>query len=576
MRILKILFFLSLSVSLFAQLQPTKNFYDLAMQAENDYQIAAEAKMAAKDLGLPLSIYTKEGVLIEVMGLENGQPVYGVITNLQNPFQDATTSFYRQISASYNLESARVYYGDGKLTNPNLGLTFSANKADSYLMVPESSNDRVMLFDANDGSLVNAVWIEDPTNLGTPIQAMLAPWGNVTVSDQLDDAVVEYDTSGSFVKILADINAGLDNVRGHNYRPDNGNIVVTVASGVNSDAIMEFDQSGGFIGNFIAPNAAVMDSPWDIIFRDSDVLVTASSSNAVHRYDLTGNYLDNLVPSIAFPEQIFEFSSGDLGVAGFSIPSGLYIYDANGNQKNFWTAITGNRGVYELGNGNIMTTNGGGVHILDGTNGSLISSPVEGVSARFVGKLEFGVIPVELTSFVANVVNGTVNLVWETATETNNSGFEVQRSSDGTGYTVVSFVDGKGTTTEKTKYNFSDQPGSGQFYYRLKQIDFDGTSTFSNSIMVDLGLPTEFSLDQNYPNPFNPSTNIQFSLPEASSVKLVVYNLLGQEVATLFNGVMEAGTHKVNFDAANLNTGLYVYKLEANDFVATKKMMLMK
>jgi hypothetical protein len=94
--------------------------------------------------------------------------------------------------------------------------------------------------------------------------------------------------------------------------------------------------------------------------------------------------------------------------------------------------------------------------------------------------------------------------------------------------------------------------------------------------MVDLGLPTEFSLDQNYPNPFNPTTNIQFSLPEASSVKLVVYNLLGQEVATLLNSVMEAGTHKVNFDAANLNTGLYVYKLEANDFVATKKMMLMK
>ncbi len=89
-------------------------------------------------------------------------------------------------------------------------------------------------------------------------------------------------------------------------------------------------------------------------------------------------------------------------------------------------------------------------------------------------------------------------------------------------------------------------------------------------------MPVEFELAQNYPNPFNPTTNIQFSLPEASSVNLVVYNLLGQEVATLANGFMEAGIHKVNFDAANLNTGLYVYKLEANDFVATKKMMLMK
>lgn len=576
MRLIQTLFFLLLSVSLFAQLQPTESFEDLAMQGEEDYTLVAEAKAVARAHGLPLSIFTETGVMIEVMGLENGQPVYGVISDLRHPFNKATTAFYKTIASTYNLETARVYYGEGKLTNPNLGFSFTTNKADSYLMVPESSNDRVMLFDANDGSLVNVAWIEDPTNLSTPIKAMLAPWGNVTVSDQINDAVAEYDTSGNFLQYLVDENDGLNNNRGHGFRPDNGNLVVTIGSDPNSDAIMEFDQSGNYVGNFIEPNAAIMDSPFDIIFRASDVLVTASTSDAVHRYDLSGNYLDNLVPSINFPEQIFEFSSGDLGVAGFSLPSGVYIYDSNGNQLQYWSAITGNRGVYELGNGNVMTTNGGGVHILDGTTGALVSSPVEGVSGRFIGKLEYEVIPVELTSFTANVVNETVNLVWETATETNNSGFEVQRSSDGTNYTVISFVDGMGTTTEKTSYNFSDQPGSGQFYYRLKQIDFDGTFAFSQSVMVDLGLPTEYSLDQNYPNPFNPTTNIQFSLPEASSVNLVVYNLLGQEVATVFNGFIEAGTHKVNFDAANLNTGLYVYKLEANDFVATKKMMLMK
>jgi hypothetical protein len=186
-------------------------------------------------------------------------------------------------------------------------------------------------------------------------------------------------------------------------------------------------------------------------------------------------------------------------------------------------------------------------------------------------------VPVELTSLSASVAGNAVTLNWTTATETNNSGFEVQKADQNKNWERVGFVEGKGTTSETQSYSFVDNSvNSGVYYYRLLQVDFDGTTELSQEVEVNVNMPVEFELAQNYPNPFNPTTNIQFSLPEASSVNLVVYNLLGQEVATLANGFMEAGIHKVNFDAANLNTGLYVYKLEANDFVATKKMMLMK
>ncbi len=221
---------------------------------------------------------------------------------------------------------------------------------------------------------------------------------------------------------------------------------------------------------------------------------------------------------------------------------------------------TGNGDVDLKGNGDGTYT----VYVLSANNGLGAYTTVDPV-------------PVELTSFSASVSGNAVTLNWSTATESNNSGFEIQRANENRNWERVGFVEGKGTTSETQNYSYTDNSvSSGVYYYRLLQVDFDGTTELSNEVEVNVSLPAAFELAQNYPNPFNPTTNIQFSLPEASSVNLVVYNLLGQEVATLVNGFMEAGIHKVNFDAANLNTGLYVYKLEANDFVATKKMMLMK
>ena len=186
-------------------------------------------------------------------------------------------------------------------------------------------------------------------------------------------------------------------------------------------------------------------------------------------------------------------------------------------------------------------------------------------------------VPVELTSFTASVIGNSVNLVWETASELNNSGFSVERTSANSEYTEVGFVPGFGTTTEAKSYSFSDQNlQNGIYLYRLKQIDFDGTFEYSEEIEVEVITPASFSLDQNYPNPFNPSTRIKYSVPESGNIRLSVYNTVGEEVAVLVNGFSQAGSFDVTFDASNLSTGVYLYKLQSANSVQTKKMMLLK
>ena len=189
------------------------------------------------------------------------------------------------------------------------------------------------------------------------------------------------------------------------------------------------------------------------------------------------------------------------------------------------------------------------------------------------------IVPVELTSFTGNVNNlGQVLLNWETASELNNQGFEIERRTESSEFRTIGFVEGNGTTTEPRSYNYLDKTvEQGINYYRLKQVDFDGTYSYSDEVEVDVtAAPLTFDLAQNYPNPFNPSTNIKFSVPESGNVKLSVYNLVGEEVAVLVNGFSQAGFFEVTFDASNLSSGVYLYKLQSANSVQTMKMMLLK
>lgn len=187
-------------------------------------------------------------------------------------------------------------------------------------------------------------------------------------------------------------------------------------------------------------------------------------------------------------------------------------------------------------------------------------------------------VPVELTSFTASISDaGQVVLNWQTATETNNRMFEIERKTANSEYSTIGFVNGAGTTTEQHSYSFIDRNvASGNYTYRLKQIDFDGHFQYSNEVSVNAVGPTTFDLAQNYPNPFNPTTNINFSIPESGNVKLSVYNAIGQEVALLINGPVNSGQHEVTFNANSLPSGAYFYKLQSNNSVMVKKMLLLK
>jgi hypothetical protein len=187
-------------------------------------------------------------------------------------------------------------------------------------------------------------------------------------------------------------------------------------------------------------------------------------------------------------------------------------------------------------------------------------------------------VPVELVSFTASSAGNIVTLNWLTATEINNRGFEIERSGNKTNWILIGFKEGNGTISEPQHYTYSDfleNTNSSTFYYRLKQIDFDGSFRYSEIIEVEI-TPTNYSLSQNYPNPFNPTTNFKFQIANSGFVSMKVFDVLGNEVANLVNEELSAGEYEVEYNASGLPSGVYFYKLSAGSFTDTKKMILMK
>jgi hypothetical protein len=189
-------------------------------------------------------------------------------------------------------------------------------------------------------------------------------------------------------------------------------------------------------------------------------------------------------------------------------------------------------------------------------------------------------LPVQLASFVGNIFGNSAELQWETVSEVNNYGFNVQRyNSISNDYETIGFVAGKGVPSA---YSYKDENVSGSLEYRLEQIDNNGLTSYFGPIMLNPNsvgsdaVPAVFALNQNYPNPFNPSTIINYQLAFDNYTTLKVYNIIGKEVATLVNGFINAGSHKVTFDASNLSAGVYIYKLQSGNNVEVRKLTLMK
>jgi hypothetical protein len=194
-----------------------------------------------------------------------------------------------------------------------------------------------------------------------------------------------------------------------------------------------------------------------------------------------------------------------------------------------------------------------------------------------INPLDESLLSVKVESMNATQTHNNVTINWTTSTETNNLGFDIERKAENNIYVKVAFIQGKGTTTIKQTYSFTDNNlASGNYTYRIKQIDFNGSVHYLKEMNVIVGLPTSYSLEQNYPNPFNPNTTIKYQLPKAGFVTLKLFDIIGREVATLINENKVAGRFSVEFNASKLPSGVYIYELKSPGFTSSKKMMLTK
>lgn len=256
-----------------------------------------------------------------------------------------------------------------------------------------------------------------------------------------------------------------------------------------------------------------------------------------------------------------------------------YITSTDSNANGFSPEII----VDSAGNGSVIMATARMLYaqgrivggITPGKQSLTIAYPVYGEMAI---SMEWGALPVELSSFTSSISAQNVSLDWTTTSETNNAIFSIERITDQTGWTVIGSVEGNGTTTSSHSYNYTDiNVLSGTYKYRLKQIDYNGNFEYFNlSNEVVIGIPQKYSVSQNYPNPFNPTTKIMYSIPIEGIVSIKVFDLTGKEIVTLVNEFKTAGSYSVDLNGSNLSTGNYYYRVISGNFIQTKKMTLIK
>lgn len=501
-KILILLVLLILTGKLYPQ---NTDFITLLENSERNPATVMEARKLAGMQNLPVLIYVKGEIFAEARDIENGKVVYTVIRNFLHPFENGSAEYIEDISLEYDLTKAKLVYNNGNIVD-NTGEEFQINisprtSITSMLLVMDSYNNKVIGLDPQTGDIIDTSFIpRQDTMLATPKVAIQTPWGKIFISDQLKDVVYEFDTAGTYIGIFAPQGGPntsiLDNIRGIGFRPNN-NLLVTVGSGTNTNTLQQFSPSGSHIGTFISnPNFT---SPFDVIFADNKYYVTSSTTSAsavkIGIFDSTGAYIGPFTSrdSTRFCQQIVKLNDGNFAVSAFSIPGvGIQIFSSNGTFIKVLTGVSNNRGVYQLGNGNFVTTNATGLYEIDDTTGALVRTILSG-STVFSGQ------------YITKYVPGPV------------------------------------------------------------------TGISGNKTVID-----DFKLMQNYPNPFNPVTKINFDVPKQSKVMLTVFDVLGREIKTIVNADLTAGSYSYDFDAGNLSSGVYFYKLSADNFSAVKKMVLLR
>jgi len=471
-----------------------------------------------------------------------------------------------------------VYFGTGSTIykSTNMGETFSQTGTN----VPGSSDIKCIILDDN--------------NPGTFLVAIeSSPNDKVykTINDGLNWTLSLDEGQMSFFGIPME------------QDPSNPQIIFTM---VNSNFKKSTDF--GIMWTTISSNFGTGGAPCDIaVFPDTNIILIGDNGTGIFKstdYGLTWSQkfftsgeiptvsVDYTHPGVAWATkwsggggllkstdygETWSLQSGFNGISMW----GVHVQPTDGN-----VVIAG---CYSCGSGTWRSRDGGQTWTIININSSNYQISIIDSMNQFAAqgsgfyKLESDYfVPVELSSFTSTLINKDVVLDWITATELNNQGFDIEHSYDNQNFIKIGFVPGFGTTSESKSYSFTvSDVKSGIQYYRLKQIDFDGSYTYSPTVEAEGPVPSEFALYQNHPNPFNPSTKISFTLPVESDVKIKLFNMLGQEVGEIVNSIFQPGIHNIDFTAEGMSSGAYIYTLEASgvngqNFTSTKKLILMK
>lgn len=282
----------------------------------------------------------------------------------------------------------------------------------------------------------------------------------------------------------------------------------------------------------------------------------------------------------------FNPGSGTASKTSNSSSEDIFIAKYSSTGSYSWVNSYGSSGSTEAGYGIFAETSSYvyGTGIFTGTIDFNAGAGTDNHTASsydaFFGKFNTssGALPVELTSFTGEIVENTVHLNWETATEINNYGFQVERKSENGNWEKISLIRGSGNSNSTRHYSYIDRGlNNGVYFYRLRQIDNDGKFKFSKEIEINLSTASEgIIVSQNYPNPFNPETTIKYSIPKDNNVNIVLYNMLGAEQEVLFNHYQKAGAYSLQFDGSRLPSGVYFYRVESGVYSVIKKMILLK
>ena len=537
------------------------------------------------------------GQLFGSTGLESGSGVFSCAGNLTNNGNidigtgaaTFTLSFVGSSSQTISGNGAGDFYSANLIINNSAGVVLSAYlelySGTLSLLNGTFNNGSNLKLDASENIIRSAGSLTNAPTFGTGINVTYT--GNVTTGNELPSGSFDLGnliinasgtvtlgapatvngtltlTSGKLALGSNDLTMGsspgtisggsatsyvLTNSTGYMIQNvGSSDVTYPVGSAIGYDPAI-LNNNGGTADNYSVRVAAVTTNEHD-------------ATKTVHD-QWTINALSNISNNVTVT---LTWNSTDQGVSFASGSAQIGRWVSGSNWALLATGAVSGSDPYSVSNTNPIT--------------SSFSNSIYSISGPGTG------LPVELTSFAVTPVGGKVELAWATATETNNYGFDVERGTINNQQSTISnweklgFVQGQGTTNAPQKYSFTDDAARmGRYSYRLKQIDRDGKFIYHQAVEVTVGVtPNTVFLDNNYPNPFNPSTKISFVLGTTGRATLKVFNLIGQEVATLADGVFNAGDiQQVTFDASRYSSGIYYYQLKTGNRTEIKKMMLLK